>query len=57
MLDSQFATLEVPTSNEGEVAHVKLGKGEGETEEVGLEGITDQTTEIAFKWVGPNEDK
>ena len=57
MLDSQFATLEVPTADEGEVAHVKLGKGEGEAEEVGLEAITEQTTEIAFKWVGPNEGK
>lgn len=56
MLDSQLATLEVPTSEEGEVAHVKLGTGEGETEEVGLAGITQQTTEIAHKWVGPNEE-
>lgn len=55
MLDSQLTTLEVPTPDEGEVAHVKLGKGEGETKEVGLQEITRQTTEIAHKWVGPNE--
>lgn len=52
MLDSQFATLEVPTADEGEVASVKLGKGEGETEEIGLEGVTAETLRIAQEWVG-----
>ena len=54
MLDSQLATLEVPTPDEGEVASVKLGQGDRDADEVGLKGVSNQVIDVARKWVGPN---
>lgn len=52
MLDSQLATLERPTEEEGNVGTVLLGKGDGEAEEVGMEGVIELASEVAKKWVG-----
>lgn len=51
MLDSQLATLEAPTSSEANVATVRLGKGEQDAEEVGMEGVVAAAVDIAKGWL------
>lgn len=51
MLNSQLATLEVPTGSEKNVGTVRLGKGEKDAEEVGMEGVVEAAVEIARRWL------
>lgn len=52
MLDSQLMTLEEPQEDEHDVAHIKLGKGDQESEEIGLQGVIEKSVQAAEKWVG-----
>ena len=53
MLDSQLNTLEPPNPEVEEgVAVIQLGKGEGETEERGLEAVGSEARDAARRWVG-----
>ncbi|SGY32747.1 BQ5605_C002g01406 [Microbotryum silenes-dioicae] len=53
MLDSQLATLEIPTEDEINVKRINLGQGPEQAEEVGIEGISQAAIEVATEWVGP----
>ncbi|SCV68658.1 BQ2448_779 [Microbotryum intermedium] len=53
MLDSQLATLEIPTEDETNVKRINLGQGPEQAEEVGMEGISRAAIEVATEWVGP----
>ncbi|KDE06026.1 hypothetical protein MVLG_03581 [Microbotryum lychnidis-dioicae p1A1 Lamole] len=52
MLDSQLATLEIPTEDEINVKRINLGQGPEQAEEVGIEGISQAAIEVATEWVG-----
>lgn len=51
MLDSQLSTLEQPTDAEKNVVTVRLGKGDGEVEEIGMEGVVATSLEAAKRWI------
>lgn len=53
MLDSQLATLEPPNpEGEANVAVIRLGQGEGEELERGMQPVCDEASEVARGWVG-----
>jgi gluconokinase len=53
MLDSQLATLEEPhETNEKNVAVVKLGQGEGDAQERGVEAVVGDAVGRARRFVG-----